>query len=209
MNKKLLMLSLGLGLFLTGCQSDVTSEDPQEINEVQNSLKEEKHDVNKWHVPEGEAGFTADGFKLHQAGYFQGALADCDTYAHYKGGEKLVVIEDTPQSYHGEVNVRNITINDQLNICGTVKVSGDVQVNYTGLFNLGGEMFNEGDVQVNYGGHMVIEGNVVINGDLVLNKGALVKFLGDENSIEVLGDVKIHKDVTIEGEFNDVSNKLK
>ncbi|GAA4311111.1 hypothetical protein GCM10023115_33370 [Pontixanthobacter gangjinensis] len=207
MNKKLFMLSLGLGLFLIGCQSDVNTENPEEINEFQESNKEVKHDVNKWHVPEGE-GFTANGFKLHQAGYFQGALADCDTYAHYEGGDNLIVVEDDPQSYHGEVNVKNISVNDQLNICGTVRVNNNVKVNYRGIFNLGGELFNEGDLRINYGGHLVVEGNVVIKGDLELNKGALVKFIGDNSSIEVLGKTRIHKDVTIEGNFKDISNKI-
>ena len=209
MNKKLFMLSLGLGLFLVGCQSDVNSESPEEINDIQEAKKEVKHDVNKWHVPEGESGFTLEGYKLHEAGYFQGALANCDTYSHYEGGEDLMVVNEKSQSYHGEVNVKNISVHDQLNICGTVKVANDVMVNYKGIFNVGGEMFTEGDLKINYGGHMVVEGNVVVKGDLVLNKGALVKFLGTESSIEVLGDTKIHKSASIEGEFKDISNKIK
>ncbi len=204
-------LSLGLiaAMAFTSCQSDINSESPEEVNEFQESLKEVKHDVNKIHEPpltglEGEG-----GFRLHEPGYFQGALANCDTYLHYDGGAKLMVIEDEPQSYHGEIDVKNIELSDQLNICGTLNVRNDVQVNYAGVFNLGGEMITEGDVKVIYGGHLVIEGNVIIEGDLVLGKGATLEFLGDNSSIEVLGKAKIHHKANITGEFTDVSQKIK
>lgn len=206
MKTKLFSLALIGALAFTSCQSDINSEDPQEIIEAQESLKEKKHDVNKWH---DQPIFIDGGLKLHEPGFFQGALANCDTYAHYEGGKKLTVLQDAPQSYHGEVDVNSITVNDQLNICGTLSVYNDVIVNYRGIFNLGGEMVTEGDVKINHNGHLVVEGNVVIKGDLILNNGALVRFLGSDSSIEVLGNTRIGKEVTIEGEFNDVSNKIK
>ena len=208
MKTKFLSLALIGALAFTSCQSDINSEDPQEINEIQESLKEKKHDVNKWH--DGPWYLEGDGGqRLHEPGFFEGALANCDTYAHYEGGKNLKVLQDIPQSYHGEVDVTSITINDQLNVCGTLNVSKGVIVNYRGIFNLGGEMVTEGDVKINHNGHLVVEGNVVIKGDLILNNGSLVRFLGSDSSIEVLGKVKMHKEVTIEGEFNDVSNKIK
>ncbi|MBT8318897.1 MAG: hypothetical protein KJP01_02070 [Gramella sp.] len=209
MKNYLALFSLGLGLFLTGCQSDVTSENPQEVNEFQNSKKEVKHDANKLHMPPlvgtGEA---IDGFKLHEPGFFQGALANCDSYHHYNGGEKLIVTEDASQSYHGEIDVKTIDIHNQLNICGTLSVRKDVKVNYSGVFNLGGEMITEGDVKITYGGHLVVEGNVIVGGDFVLAKGATLEFLGSNSTIEIQGKAKIHNEAIITGTFNDASNKL-
>ncbi|TRO67489.1 hypothetical protein [Christiangramia sabulilitoris] len=209
MKKNLLILSLSLGLAFTGCQSDATAEDPQEVVEIQNSLKEKKHDPNKLHIPmrnEPEDGLSAN---LHLPQFFKGALADCDTYHHYDGGDSIMVLEETPQSYHGEVSVNNIELNDQLNICGTVETSEDVKINYAGVFNFGGEMHVKGDVTVLYGGHFVIEGDVLIEGDLTLGKGATLQFLGEESSLQVNGKSKVHKKAIIQGTFEDVSNIIK
>ena len=210
MKPKLFSLALIGVLAFTSCQSDVSAEDPQEVIELQNSEKEVIHDVNKWHKPLGEP-FESfdDGYRLHEAGYFEGALANCDTYAHYEGGKNLMVLQDAPQSYHGEVEVNKIETNDQLNLCGSVSVNKSVNINFKGILNLGGEMITEGDVKVLYGGHLVIEGNVIIKGDLLLSKDSILKFLGDDSSIEVLGRTNIHKDAIIEGNFKDVSNKIK
>ena len=214
MKTRLLSLAFIGAMAFTSCQSDVSSENPEEINEIQNAQKEKTHDVNKWHRMEGEpptggGSILTDAEKLHQPNYFQGALANCDTYAHYEGGDNLMVIQNEPQSYHGEVDVNTITVNDQLNICGTSTVFKNVNVNYGGIFNFGGEMITEGNMKVNLNGHLVIEGNMIIKGDLILNNGSLVKFLGENSSIEVMGDAKIHKNAIIEGEFIDVSNKIK
>ena len=202
---------LGLGLLVamafTSCQSDITSEDTQEIIETQNDLKEEKHDINKIHVCcPLEGGLEQDGgFKLHEPGYFQGALADCDTYLHYNGGKNLTVIKGNPRSYHGEIEVNNINLNDQLNICGTLEVHDDIKINYAGVFNVGGQMIAEGDLHITYGGHLVVEGNVLIEGDLVMTSGATLEFLGSDSSIEVQGETKIHKNATISGEYENRS----
>ena len=207
---KVKFLSLGViaAMAIASCQSDVSSESPQEVNEIQNSLKEKKHDVNKWHNgPDLIQSFS--GRILHEAGAFQGALANCDTYAHYEGGEDLLAVYDAPQYYHGEIDVENILISDQLNICGTLNVSKQVKINHGGTLNMGGEMVTDGDVKINFGGHLVIEGNLIIKGDLVLHKSAVLRFLGDNSTIEVLGKAKIYKDAVIEGEFDDVSQKIK
>ncbi|MCH4822331.1 hypothetical protein ML462_04020 [Gramella lutea] len=209
MKTQFLSLSLIAALAFTSCQSDVNSESPEEINEVQKSLKEVKHDFNKIHEMPLTGVEGNGGFRLHEPGYFQGALADCDTYQHYEGGSELMVIQNQPQSYHGEVEVNNIKLNEQLNICGTVMVHNDVKVNYAGVFNVGGEMITEGNVHVIYGGHLVVEGKLIIEGDLTLGNGATLEFLGDESSIEVLGNAKIHKKANIGGKFKDVSQKIK
>jgi len=208
MNTKFACFCLIAALAFTSCQSDVSSESPQEVNDVQNSLKEKKHDVNKWH--DGPYYFeNSSGKSLHEPGAFQGALANCDTYAHYEGEKELLAVYDAPESYHGEIEVNNIVVSDQLNICGTLSVQDEVKVNHAGTFNLGGDMITEGDVKVNYGGHLVIEGKVVIKGDLVLHNNAILKFLGSDSTIEVLGKTKISKKAIIEGDFNDVSQKIK
>lgn len=207
MNKNLIILSLGLGLVLIGCQSDVSSESPEEVNEIQNALKEEKHDVNKIHEWPRNDGFD-DGFRLHEAGAFLGALADCDTYQHYNGGEKLTVFNNKPQAYHGEIEVTEINVNDDLNICGSLLVNKDVNVNYGGVLNLGGEMRTLGDVTVIYGGHLNVQGSVVIEGDLVLRNGASLEFLGENNSLEVLGKVTISEKAIL-GEYVDINGKTK
>lgn len=209
MKTQFLSLSLIAALAFTSCQSDVNSESPEEINAAQESLKEVKHDMNKIHEPPLTGIDGDDGFRLHEPGYFQGALADCDTYHHYDGGSELMVIQNNPQSYHGEVEVDNIKLNEQLNICGTVMVHNDVKINYAGVFNMGGELITEGDVHVIYGGHLVVEGKVIIEGDLTLSNGATLEFLGDDSSIEVLGNAKIHKKANIDGTFKDVSQKIK
>lgn len=200
------MLSLGLGLILIGCQSDVSSESPEEVNEIQEAMKEEVHDVNKIHeMP--RSGFDS-GFKLHESGAFLGSLSDCDTYQHYNGGEKLTVFTNKPAAYHGEIEVTTININDDLNICGTLLVNGDININYGGVFNVGGEMRTLGDVTVIYGGHLNVQGTVVIEGDLVLRNGASLEFLGEENSLEVLGKVNI-ADGAILGDYVDINGKTK
>lgn len=206
MNKKLIMLSLGLGLILIGCQSDTTSDSPEEVNEIQDALKEEVHDVNKIHEMPRD-GFD-DGFRLHEPGAFLGALSDCDTYQHYNGGEKLTVFPNKPQAFHGEIEVTTININDDLNICGTLLVKEDININYGGVFNIGGEMTTFGDVTVIYGGHLNVQGTVVIEGDLVLRNGASLEFLGEENSLEVLGNVNIAKGAIL-GEYVDINGKTK
>lgn len=195
-------------LVFTSCQPDANSENPQEVLAIQNSLKEQKHDVNKIHEPPLDGGLDG-GFKLHEPGFFKGALADCDTYVHYEGGEELMVTDGTPQSYHGVAELNTIEVNDRFNFCGTLLVDDEVKINYAGVFNLGGEMMVENNVTIIYGGHLVVEGNVVIEGDLVLRKGATLKFLGDDSKIEVLGKAKISKKAIIEGEFEDVSGKIK
>jgi len=209
MKSKFLSLSLIATLAFASCQSDVSSETSKEINESQNSLKEKKHDVNKWHDgPYYFENSSSSARSLHEPGAFMGALANCDTYAHYEGDEKLLAVYDASESYHGEIDVKNIVVSDQLNICGTLNVQDQVKVDHGGIFNLGGDMITEGDVKINHGGHLVIEGQVVIKGDLVLHKNAILKFLGNQSSIEVLGKAKISKKAIIEGQFKDISQKI-
>lgn len=128
MNTKFASFCLIAALAITSCQSDVSSENPEEINEIQNSQKEKKHDVNKWHdgpyYLDGESGKN-----LHEPGAFEGALANCDTYGHYDGKGELLAVYDAPESYHGEIDVENIVISDQLNICGTLNIREGVKVN--------------------------------------------------------------------------------
>ena len=210
MKTKFLGLALIAAIGFTACQSDVTSENPEEVLEIQNSEKEKAHDANKLHIPLiVGADSEIKGNRLHQAGTFAGALADCDTYAHYHGPDALTIIEGEPQSYHGEIELTEVALNDQLNICGTFRVDKNVDINYAGVLNLGGETWVGGDVTVIYGGHLTVQGKVTIEGNLVLKKGASLEFIGEENSIEVLGKVKIAKKAIISGEFEDVSNKIK
>jgi len=209
MNTKFISFCFIAALAFTSCQSDTSSENPEEVLETQSSIKEKKHDTNKIHICCPLEGEPDEGYRLHEPGFFQGALANCDTYLHYNGGEKLMIIEDAPKSYHGEIEVSNIELFDQLNICGTLNVREDVQVNYAGVFNLGGQMITQGDVKVIYGGHLVVEGNVLIEGDLILGKGATLEFLGADSTIEVLGKAKISKKAIIAGSFKDVSQKIK
>ena len=210
MKTNLIGLALIAALGFTSCQSDVSSENPEEVLEIQNSEKEKVHDPNKLHIPLIVGSDSEmDGRRLHTPGTFAGALANCDTYVHYHGPNDLTVFEGEPQSYHGEIELTKVALNDQLNICGTLKVAEDIDVNYAGVLNLGGETTVGGDITVIYGGHFTVQGKVMIEGDLVLKKGASLEFLGDENSIEVLGKVKISKKAIISGEFEDVSNKIR
>jgi len=71
-------------------------------------------------------------------------------------------------------------------------------------------------VLINFYGHYeggekllaVIKTHFVIKGDLVLHKNAILKFLGNQSSIEVLGKAKISKKAIIEGQFKDISQKI-
>lgn len=210
MKTKLLGLALVAAMGFISCQSDVSSENPEEVLELQESEKVKIHDANKLHIPlivggESEVG----GYRLHEAGTFTGSLADCDTYVHYHGSDELTVFEGKPQSYHGEVELSSLALNDQLNICGTFKVQNDIAINYAGVLNLGGDAWVGGDVTVIYGGHLTVQGKVTIEGDLVLKKGATLEFLGPDDAIEVLGKVKIAKKAIVNGDFTDISNKIK
>lgn len=209
MKKNLLILSLALGLAFTGCQSDATSENPEEVVAIQNALKEKKHDPNKLHMPlrnEPDGELSAN---LHMPQIFKGALSDCDEYHHYHGGENIMVLEEAPQKYHGELNVSNIEVNDEFKFCGSAEVNNNVKINFGGVYHSGGDLAIKGDLTVIYGGHLVVEGRVVVKGDLELGKGASLHFLGDDSSIEVKGKAKVHPHAIVQGEFEDVSNKIK
>ena len=186
------------------CQSNTSNDQIEEVENSVNASKEKEHDVNKWH--DGPVYFeTASGRSLHDAGAFQGALANCNTYGHYEGDGETLAVYEKDQSYHGEIDVEVVEINKQLNVCGSLNVNDELVVNKGGTLNMGGDLLVQGDLVINHGGHMVIEGNVFIEGNLILKNDAIVRFLGEKNSIEVLGKAKISKKSNIEGQFKDIS----
>jgi len=206
MNKLSKIFLLCTASVILSCQSDTSNDQTSEIDEIQEAKEEKVHDINKWH--NGPVWFeTISGKSLHDEGAFQGALANCNTYGHYQGDGQLLAVYDTEQSYHGEIDVQNVDVNNQLNICGSLNVNEALIIN-DGIFNMGGDLVVKGDLVVNHDGHIVLEGNAVIEGDLILRKNAILKFLGDKNTIEVLGKTKISNKAIIEGTFNDVAQKL-
>ena len=137
----------------------------------------------------------------------------CSDLPAYRGSSKLLVLVNETVAYSGSKRFNNINVSGALLLCGTWTVRNAVNVNDLGLFEMMGTMTvgrnnRRRDVRVGAGATLRIEGELTIYGDLILEDGAILEFLGNENVIDLFGDVEIGDNVTITGNFDDVRDKF-
>jgi len=202
MNKKVLMLSLGLGIFLVGCQTDsVTEELP--TNEV--SLEKESKDsqVNKIHEP----GFING---IHEPGFLKNGFEDCDIFPAYTGPANMNIMKGESFDYGQKVEVQNLRVGGDLNICGEINIEKDAIIRRNGVLKTVGLMTvgteeKPKDLVINYGGHLEINGALIVTGDLILNTGATLQYLNadlEHNYLWVMGKVRTAEYSFLRGEYN-------
>lgn len=202
MNKKLLFLSLGLGLFFTSCQTDSVSEDLQ--TDTAASIEGvKKGSTNKIHEP---VFFTA----IHEPVFLTQGFEDCFEFPAYTGSADLNVMKGETLNFGRGVQVENLRVGGDLNICGDLEVSKNTVIRRNGELTTVGIMMvgTEGepkDVVINYGGHLNIKGALVVTGDLILNTGATLEFLSDDaenNWLWVMGEVRTAEYSFLRGAYN-------
>lgn len=226
MNKKLLMLSLGLGIFLVGCQSDSVSEDMQTPEDLA-SQEVKKSDLSKIHEP----GFTTTihepglvdgpGAEIHEPGWMEGpgtniheppriaGLAWFSCGENYTGSDNLTINKNNPSAYSSAeddwVALKNLNVGGDLSFCGFLAVENTVNIHRAGVFDFAGEMFIgteevPADLVINSGAHLNFAGKIIVTGDLIINRGATVEIYGDldDEVFEVGGNIEVSEDAIFE-----------
>ena len=64
------------------------------------------------------------------------------------------------------------------------------------------------NVRIEANATLRIEGELNIFGDLILEDGATLEFIGNQNLINIFGDVEMGDNVRVTGSFVDAKNKL-
>lgn len=221
MNKKTLGLCLSLSvLFATSCQKEDTAEQIQQ--ETLQITKTGETKVNsKIHEPVFADGIEA---QIHEPIYFENELGasihepiyifsfeDCESFDHFEGTGNLTVPSKKEESYHGEIDLKNLNVGGTLNVCG-VLMAEKANLHRGGVVNIGGGMLvgteESKNLVITSGAHLNIEGDLIVKGDLILNNGATLEFVGADNSVRVDGEVIAEEGSFIVGEFEDVSDKF-
>ena len=201
MNKKLLFLGLGLGLFLTGCETDSVSEDI--TTETSSAVKESKTSTTKIHEPVFLQG-------IHEPVFLKNGFEDCDIFPVYDGPKDLHVGKGEAMDFSEHTHLENLRVAGELNICGEIETekntvirrNGDMTT--VGLAIIGSEEEPK-DLIINYGGHFNINGVLIVTGDLILNSGATLQFLNDDlenNWLWVMGDIRTADYSFVYGMYN-------
>ncbi len=183
MNKKFLILSLGLGLFLTGCQTENISEDMPTENAFAIANDSDKQISNKIHTPDWMAA-------IHTPDWMAAAFGNCDNFPEYTGNANLNVGANDSYSFRREVMLENLGVGGELNICGRLGVANKTVVRRSGMLTVAGMMtvgdeHSAKDLRINYGGHLDIRGFLVVTGDLILGNGATLKFINNDDNAEI------------------------
>ena len=202
MTKKLFILSLGLGLFLTGCETNNVSEDIQ-MNDSASLVKESNSEkFNKIHTPD---------WMIHTPDWMKEEFSDCDNFPEYTGPSTLNLAEKDNLDFGKDVMVENLHAGGVLNICGHLGVANKALVKKGGVVTISGMMSvgseeKPKDLRINYGGHLNVRGYLVVTGDLILGNGASLHFISDnpefENKLIVLGEVKEADYSHLSGDFS-------
>ncbi len=137
----------------------------------------------------------------------------CATLPVYNGSNKLQVPVGQSFGFRGSKRFDNMTIGGGLILCGTWTVKNQVSLQENGLFEMNGTLVvgrnnKRRDIIVDQNSSLRIEGNLTIFGDLVLNDGATLEFIGNDNVVNIFGNVEIIGDVTITGNFEDIRDKF-
>ena len=140
-------------------------------------------------------------------------VSRCMDLPEYEGSSKLIVRTDDVLAYSGSKRFNNINISGALLLCGSWTVRNSVIIRDRALFEMNGMMTvgknnRRRDLKVEKEATLKIEGELTIYGDLKLEDGATLEFIGNDNIINVFGDVEIGDDVDIYGSFEDVQGKF-
>ncbi len=201
MNKKLLFLGLGLGLFLTGCETDTVSEDI--TTETSSAVKESKTSTTKIHEPVFLQG-------IHEPVFLKNGFEDCDIFPVYDGPKDLHVGKGEAMDFSEHTHLENLRVAGELNICGEIETEKNTvirrngEMTTVGLAIIGSEEEPK-DLIINYGGHFNINGVLIVTGDLILNSGATLQFLNDDlenNWLWVMGDIRTADYSFVYGMYN-------
>lgn len=196
------MLGLGLGVFLVGCQSDPVTENlPSEEISAVKGVKESN--VNKIHEP----GFMGG---IHEPGFLKSGFEDCDIFPAYEGPADLHVLKGESFDYGEEVQVENLRVAGELNICGEINTQKDAVIRKNGVVTTVGLAIigteeKPKDLVINYGGHFEINGALVVTGDLIINTGGTLQFLNNDlehNYLWVMGEIRQADYSFLQGEYN-------
>ena len=98
-------------------------------------------------------------------------------------------------------------------LCGSWTVRNSVNIRERGTLEMNGMMTvgrnnRRRNVVVEENAILRIEGDLTIYGDLILEEGATLEFLGDDNKVNIFGDVEMEDNVTITGTFDDIRGKF-
>ena len=137
----------------------------------------------------------------------------CRDLPEYSGSSKLIVLTSETRAYSGSKNFNNITVSGGLLLCGSWTVRNSVNIRERGTLEMNGMMTvgrnnRRRNVVVEENAILRIEGDLTIYGDLILEEGATLEFLGDDNKVNIFGDVEMEDNVTITGTFDDIRAKF-
>lgn len=206
MNKRLLMIGLVSGLLFSSCQTEDVSEagQPNNLNAKIEKTKSGPTVTSKIHEPVFLDGPSA---AIHEPDWFGiNGYEECDDFPEYEGGKTLNVTRNEDETYHGDVDFKNINVGGNLWYCGIINVENTVNIHWAGVFNFIGEMVvgteeKPSDLVITHGGHLNLFGHIVVSGDFVMEDGATLHFLGGDPEmfyIEVDGDILIDENTVID-----------
>ncbi len=137
----------------------------------------------------------------------------CSSLPEYESSSKLFVNTGEVAEFQGAKRFTSIDIRGALLLCGSWTVREDVKVDDDALFEMNGTLVvgrnnKKKKLKVHKNGTLRIEGNLTIYGDLVLEEGSTLEFLGPASVVNITGKVDIKDNVTITGNFLDVSGKF-
>ncbi|SIQ61251.1 LVIVD repeat-containing protein [Maribacter ulvicola] len=133
----------------------------------------------------------------------------CKDLSPYFGSSFLNINSGVDRAYSGYKRFYTINVAGNLLLCGSWSVSNGVTINDGGLFEMKGTIvvgrnYKRRNVVINSGGTLRVEGNLTIYGDLVLGDGAAIEFIGEDDVVNIFGDVTRGTNTTVEGTFRDV-----
>jgi hypothetical protein len=202
MKKNLLFLSLGLGLFLTGCQTEPVSEEYNQEN-ISAVKTGEKGTINRIHEPVFMEG-------IHEPVFLKNGFEDCDLFPEYDGNTSLNVMKGQTFDFSKQVQLENLRVAGDLNICGEIAIEKNTIIRRNGVMTTVGLMIvgteeSPKDLVINYGGHLNINGVLIVTGDLILNTGATLDYINDDlehNYLWVMGEVREAEYSFLRGAYN-------
>ena len=203
----LLMANGGAGLCLS--EDNGTATDPYGIIELEGSINYVASKDDYIFAASGREGLQI--IKLNRPS--ESLASRCATLPSYSGTNRFEVPAGQDLGYRGSKRFQTLTIGGSLILCGTWTVRNAVDIQDSGLFEMNGTMVvgrnnRRRDVVLDENSTLRIEGNLTIFGDLVLNDGATLEFIGDDNVVNIFGDVEINGDVNITGNFEDIRDKF-
>ncbi|MUP44994.1 hypothetical protein E0K83_04455 [Gramella sp. BOM4] len=218
MNKKLLILCLGAGMFFTSCQTDNLSED---VVSEENAVLKEKTTTQvdskfhtgpdwivgpgaQWHEP--PAWITEPGAYFHTGPDWIVDLAFFTCGGEYDGKANLTVNKNNEAAYSSATSgealaLKNLNVGGKLDFCGLLTVENDVNLHRNAEFRFAGEMMigtpeEPADLIINHGAHFDIAGTIYVTGNLIVNHKGTLEIYGGEGMM-VAGDIEMAEVVQV------------